>query len=64
MNHSFCPVFKQEELAQMEETKTEEEKDKTTGIVYISDNDNMFFAPEGISEEERKRFLWRRTVTP
>ena len=39
----------------MEETKTEEEKDKTTGIVYISDNDNMFFAPEGISEEERKR---------
>ena len=39
----------------MEETKTEEVKDKTTGIVYISDNDNMFIAPEGISEEERKR---------
>lgn len=36
----------------MEETK---EKDKTTGVVYISDNDNMFIAPEGISEEERKR---------
>ena len=36
----------------MEETK---EKDKTTSVVYISDNDNMFIAPEGISEEERKR---------
>lgn len=36
----------------MEETK---EKDKTTGVVYISDNDNMFIAPEGISEEERKK---------
>ena len=36
----------------MEETR---ERDKTTGVVYISDNDNMFIAPEGISEEERKR---------
>lgn len=46
------PGFQATGVAQMEETK---EKDKTTDVVYISDNDNMFIAPEGISEEERKR---------
>ena len=46
------PGFHATGVAQMEETK---EKDNTTGVVYISDNDNMFIAPEGISEEERKR---------
>ena len=38
----------------MEETITEE-KPKTTGMVYITDNDNMFLAPEGISQEEQNR---------
>ena len=37
----------------MEEIETKEKK--TTGMVYITDNDNMFLAPDGISEEERKK---------
>lgn len=39
----------------MEETEITEEKQKTTGMVYITDNDNMFLAPEGISQEEQNR---------
>ena len=38
----------------MEGIETKEEK-KTTGMVYITDNDNMFLAPEGISQEEQNR---------
>ena len=38
----------------MEETITEE-KSKNTGMVYITDNDNMFLAPEDISQEEQNR---------
>ena len=38
----------------MEEIENREEK-KTTGMVYITDNDNMFLAPDGISKEEQNR---------
>ena len=38
----------------MEEIENKEEK-KTTGMVYITDNDNMFLAPDGISKEEQNR---------
>lgn len=37
----------------MEEIETKEKK--TTGMVYITDNDNMFLAPDGISQEEQNR---------
>ena len=38
----------------MEDTQTIE-KQRTTGIVYMTDNDNMFIAPEGLSQEEIQR---------
>lgn len=37
----------------MEDIETKEKK--TTGMVYITDNDNMFLAPDGISQEEQNR---------
>lgn len=37
----------------MEEIETKEKK--TTGMVYITDNDNLFLAPDGISQEEQNR---------
>lgn len=37
----------------MEDIETEEKK--TTGMVYITDNDNMFLAPDGISQAEQNR---------
>ena len=37
----------------MEDIETKEKKN--TGMVYITDNDNMFLAPDGISQEEQNR---------
>lgn len=38
----------------MEDIETNEAK-KTSGMVYITDNDNMFLASDGISQEEQNR---------
>ena len=41
----------------MEEQKIAEidEKEKSKGVIYITDNDNMFIAAENISQEEINR---------
>ena len=38
----------------MEGIETKKEQ-KNTGLVYLTDNDNMFIAPDGISQEEQNR---------
>lgn len=38
----------------MEDIETKKEQ-KNTGMVYLTDNDNMFIAPDGISQEEQNR---------